>query len=182
VVVVFLSVTLSAFAQDRAAAPTYSEGEYWEYKVTREGLPALSDQLDSGVYRVEFKKGEIEADEVFWGARASIYNSLSEQKWFNFPLHVGKKWSFRYFWERARGGGTWQYPELVVDGLETVTTPAGTFKAFKITREEGQRSYIYWYSPGTKSVVNFYYKREHLGTGEITKITWELTAYKVHKK
>ena len=172
--------------QDRAGAPAYFDGEYWEYNVklvsdTRQGTS--SDRLEEAIYRVEIKDGKIEVDEVFSRGNASIHDPLSKHKWFDFPLSVGKKWKYRYHRQRGRKGkARWRFPGLVVAGLETITTPAGTFSAFKITREETQGSYAYWYSPATKSVVKFEHKRYSGGDELRIHLITELIKYKVQKK
>ena len=172
--------------QDRASAPVYSDGEYWEYNVkmvsdTRPGTN--TERLEEDIYRVKIKDGKIEVDEAFSEGNASIHDPSSRHKWLDFPLSVGKKWKYRYQRQRGRKGkARWRFPGLVVAGLETITTPAGTFSAFKITRKEERGSYAYWYSPATKSVVKIEYKR-YSGDDELRvhRIT-ELVKYKVQEK
>ena len=170
--------------QDRADTPAYTDGEYWEYNVkivtdTRGG--SRSDRLEEGTYRVEIKGGAIEADEVFSRGNVSVHGLSSKHKWLEFPLSVGKKWKYKYHRQRRRKA-RWLYPEVEVVSLETVTTPAGSFSAFKITREERRRSFAYWYSPTTKSVVKFEYTRYNRdGEVRIHRIT-ELMKYKVQKE
>jgi len=182
-----LFVVSVVVGQDRASTPAYSDGEYWEYNVkivsdTRGGGGgSRSDRLEEGTYRVEIKGGAIEADEVFSRGNVSVHGLSSEHKWLEFPLSVGKKWKYKYHRQRRRKG-RWLYPEVEVVSLETVTTPAGSFSAFKITREERRRSYEYWYSPATKSVVKIEYKRYSGGDElRVHRIT-ELVKYKVQEK
>ncbi len=183
IVVGFLATPLTVFGQNEAFAPTYNEGERWEYdvKVDFKGQGYRSDKLESGVYRVEIKNGEIDGDEVFLRGRATIYDSSAEHKWLDFPLQIGKKWSYRYFREEGKRG-RWETPEVTVVGLETVTTKAGSFRAFKIAIEEEHRSSVYWYSPKTKSAVKFYRERYHRRIDETSKMTSELSAYSVQEK
>jgi len=107
----------------------------------------------------------------------TLYDPSSKHKWFEFPFQVGKKWKYRYRWRKR-----WLNPEVKVVSVEKVTTPAGTFQAFKVERKERNRSFIYWYSPQTKSVVKYHFERYHRKIDETSTITSELVTYKVHKK
>jgi uncharacterized caspase-like protein len=99
---------------------------------------------------------------------APAEKAKSEAPWervLNFPLYVGKKWQDEY-----KGMGADEVPRhyrnsYEVQKIETVTTPAGTFSAFKIHRnftatglQKNQDQY-YWYAPDAKVVVKLW----HLG-------------------
>lgn len=95
-----------------------------------------------------------------------------------FPLGVGKSWSFSYKFQSK--------PQTVVDvkqtatvtGWETVKVPAGTFKALKIEHTgtyvatedsnqwSGRITEVYWYAPAAQRVVAQEY-RDTTGTGKI---------------
>lgn len=109
----------------------------------------------------------------------------SEAPWeraLNFPLYVGKKWQDEY-----KGMGADEVPRhyqnsYEVEKIETVTTPAGTFSAFKIHRnfiatglQKSQDQY-YWYAPDAKVVVKLW----HVGdfkTKDGREIKNELVSY-----
>jgi hypothetical protein len=86
----------------------------------------------------------------------------AKDQYFNFPLWVGKKWG------GAERLGRWRDSHCVVTGIETVTTPAGNFDAYRIERfvlmfVETDNVYdteVYFYSPQTRSIVKYEYKRE----------------------
>ena len=175
---VVLFMVSVAVGQDRAGTPAYSDGEYWEYNVKkvsdiRQGTG--SRRLEEGIYRVKIKDGAIKVYVPFKRGNASIHDPSTLHKWLDFPLHVGKKWNYRYQGRRE----LWHHPELVVVSLETVTTPAGTFSVFKITRDEKGRSYVYWYSPATKSVVKGDYKKYNNYDELMFHYTRELIKYNV---
>jgi len=100
-----------------------------------------------------------------------------------FPLSVGQKWSYEYRWT-SRGAKRIQPRsiEVNVSGVEQVTTPAGSFKAFKIVKQEiwvmgkqagggqGSESTTYFYSPDTKSVIKSSYVNENGARREIELI------------
>jgi hypothetical protein len=102
---------------------------------------------------------------------------------FRWPLEVGKEWqiSSKAFF---RGDPLYASVNVTVKGVDVVTTPAGTFKAFRIEQEwirklpnagmswsQGWRNTL-WYSVDAKSVVKF---ESNARGGQ----TWELTAYSV---
>lgn len=83
---------------------------------------------------------------------------------FKFPLSAGQKWSYSYQ-AKAIGAKKIQLRQVdfSVTGPEQVATAAGTFRAFKVTKEEtggGQRHAwvtIHYWSPETNSVVRSSY-------------------------
>lgn len=86
----------------------------------------------------------------------------AETQYYNFPLWVGKEWKG---WRRLGG---WRDSHATVTGIETVTTPAGAFEAYRIERiiwmfvgtDNVYDTHIYFYSPQTRSVLKYDYKRE----------------------
>jgi hypothetical protein len=83
----------------------------------------------------------------------------------NFPLFIGKKWQNETQGEGADGilrtfKNNWE-----VEKIETVDSPAGQFRAWKIHRNftapnmRQTRDQYYWYAPDVKIVV----KLEHVG-------------------
>ena len=80
------------------------------------------------------------------------------EKRLEFPLFVGKKWNDEFDgWSRK--GVRHFINEYIVDKYETISTKAGSFKAFKIIRRgsipkkswKGKEEY--WYSPEAKRIV-----------------------------
>jgi hypothetical protein len=88
----------------------------------------------------------------------------------DFPLYLGKKWSYRYtaFTFPSRRSNDFLI-ELSVVGIEDVEVPAGKFKAYKVKSDstvlltpEARLAYgkdtsgvsYYWYSPDAKIFVN----------------------------
>jgi hypothetical protein len=107
----------------------------------------------------------------------------SEWKLYEFPLEVGRKWTFSaagLFWNNVNHYNF----ACKVEAYEDVTTRAGTFKAFRITRdvtitanrpmESRSKTFSWttteWFSPAAKAAVKWTStKPEHSD--------WELTAY-----
>ena len=79
----------------------------------------------------------------------------------NFPLTVGKQWTRDYKGTYIGSSRTMaRKVTYEVKGIEQVTTPAGTFRAFKLESDDraAPRDFWvtnYWYSPETKSIVKF---------------------------
>jgi len=78
----------------------------------------------------------------------------------SFPLFVGKKWSSEKTYLMGRDGEFYHFQfTYIVKAYETVTTPAGSFQAFRLLRKHrnldkglsGTREF--WYSPEVKAIV-----------------------------
>lgn len=109
-------------------------------------------------------------NKVYWFAPALVVQESSAgaygsqlKPWTLWPLAVGKKISGRY--DGAGAGpydGSWLY-EVTVDGYEKVTTKAGTFDVFAVTRKEEALSHSFkstlrhWYAPEIGVVVKYSY-------------------------
>lgn len=97
------------------------------------------------------------------GLRELVGVAQSDDPDFKFPLSAGQKWSYSY---QARAVGAkkpiQRQVEIKVSGPEQVATSAGTFKAFKITKEDWMASKnnwvtIHYWIPETNSVVKSSY-------------------------
>ena len=92
-----------------------------------------------------------------------------EPKFLSFPLAVGKKWSFKYnFANKTNQSKGRSQLDAEVVAYEKVTTPAGSFDAFRIeakgfwnndsSRSNGRSKSVYWYAPSARSVVRTEYE------------------------
>lgn len=98
---------------------------------------------------------------------------------FQWPLQVGKQWSSTFTWidsgepeRRSTVIDVW-----VVEAHEDVKTPAGTFKAFKVSRREIESGawQEFWYSPQVKSWVKI-----RAGGGPDGEFEEVLSSYSTH--
>ncbi|HEY1267361.1 MAG TPA: hypothetical protein VGH16_08905 [Candidatus Binatia bacterium] len=157
-------------------APDYNkQGGTWTYRVVHKMFSGTSrSDIDYGDYEVRIRNGKYtrrrsDTDRRPLPSRTWLYSMLptstlleSKQQYFNFPLWVGKDWKGWTFL------GRWQDSHQTVTGMETVTTPAGTFETYRIERRfvmfvDIRNLYdteIYYYSSQTRSVVKYEYKRE----------------------
>ena len=156
--------------------PDYTkQGGTWTYRVSHNMFTGgYRSDMDYGDYEVRIRNGKyerrrIDGDKRPLGPRTWLYAMLpistlleSKERFFNFPLWVGKEWKGWTFL------GRWQDSIQTVTGLETVTTPAGTFETYRIERRMVMfvnirnlyDTEVYFYSPQTRSVVKYDYKRE----------------------
>ena len=185
---IFLATLAVLFAQEQVAAPVYKDGDYWWYRIAGRiyELTIIAGKLKIFDPKPD-QKIEVE------GQQAELLGNLigagqGQKEFLEFPLSVGKKWTARYDTGKhvPTKRGTQEVMISVlnqVTGIEDVTTPAGSFRAFKIERREIAKnrevmSGSVYYSPETRSVVKYEYGRPSEATRVIepTKVI-ELTKY-----
>jgi hypothetical protein len=100
-------------------------------------------------------------DFLFDSSGRKVKNTGPLRKLFDFPLFVGKKWKdqTRSITPISKTEATF-ITDFQIEGVEEVTTPAGTFKTFKISYTQtvvspsrGSGWVRYWYSPRVKMWV-----------------------------
>lgn len=152
-----------------AERPTWTAGDSWTYRGRgRDGAYTVTRKvLREGVFEGR-DAYEIEAgDTRYWytkqlgylartqGGR-TVRRAIPPEDW-QWPLQVGKSWSATITWvdsgdqeQRFVLTGVW-----TVEAYEEVKTPAGTFKAFKVSRREIESgaSQEFWYSSAVKGWV-----------------------------
>jgi hypothetical protein len=170
-----------------AERPRWAAGDSWTYRGTGRGGPYTITRrvLREGVFD-DHEAYEIQAGESrYWYTKQlgylarvtgerTVRRAVPPEDW-QWPLQVGKSWSATVTWvdgiaqdQRFVLTGVW-----TVDAYEEVTTPAGTFKAFRVSRRELQSGaeQEFWYSAAVKGWVKL--------RGADASGTWEeeLTAY-----
>jgi hypothetical protein len=174
-VVVFFRVG-TVFSQDQVPAPAFKEGDTWLFNIARE-TSASSTLSTHGMYELKFTKGNLKLYEVNGDQRdemtitsdgpaqglLALVGKSEQRPILKFPFSVGQKWTYQY---RITSPGE-RRPhnrsvEVNVAGIETVSTSAGVFKAYKLqTRESwlsgrsnvGGTESTYFYSPDTGSMI-----------------------------
>jgi hypothetical protein len=167
------------FAQEQAPAPVHKEGDTWQFNIFRKGQVASSTELNEGMYEVSVTQGIVKLYQIDGGQKIEkpiepdrptqafvrlIGKSDNQRPTVKFPLSVGQKWTYEYeFRPVASKLNQRRSAEVNVVGIEQVTTPAGSFKAYKLIRNEnwargwrgslGSGTTTYFYSPETKSIV-----------------------------
>ena len=168
-----------AFAQEQAPAPSFKEGDNWQVNITRKGQFVSSSEQLTGIYELAFSQGKVKLYEVSGNQKTelemkpdgptegllTVVGQSEQRPQLKFPLSVGQKWTYEY---KTRPPGFKQDQnrsvEVSVTGMEQVTTPAGSFKAYKLVRTESwlrqgkqtgwtSNTVTYFYSPETRSIV-----------------------------
>jgi hypothetical protein len=168
--------TVIVLAQEQTAAPVHKEGDNWQFNISRKGQVGSSTDQNEGMYEISVAQGVVKLYEVNGSQKNEIpiesegptqgllrlVGKSDLRPELKFPLAVGQKWSYEY---ETRGGrrGQRRSAEVNVVGMEQVTIPAGTFKAYKLVRSEswstgpsgtrGGNTTTYFYSPETRSIV-----------------------------
>ncbi len=193
-----LIMTLSSNAEGTAAQPVFTVGDSWElhridgYSNSESSHWRLTVKELSGDL-VTFNGTNKKSDYTY--SRLSNYNPI---KWidkaagtkevremFHWPLTPGEVWDYSYTDSEKHALTT----HVAVGDWETVSTPAGTFKAIKLTltgrwlnssNKSGNWQEIDWYAPDARWIVRTEYK-DYLSSSSKVYNWWseELMSYKL---
>ena len=164
-------------AQDQVPPPVFKDGDTWQINISRKGQIASSTDVNEGLYEIVFAQGKVQVFSVS-GTEKTVVDTSPESTGegllgaigknerrpdLKFPLSIGQKWDYQLV---VRPAGSRQdqrrSAEVTVVGQDQVTTPAGTFKAYKLVRSESwtvgrggmnSSTSTYFYSPETRSIV-----------------------------
>jgi hypothetical protein len=166
-----------------AERPHYSPGDYWVFvnKTRPKELRHTYLQEEEGKY-VFTLNGSDRTTHFYFTSDIKRAPKGYPGAIIAFPLHVGKKWDYRF--ERRENIGGPQTKAILaehrVEDYEKVTVPAGTFDAYKITVyiEAVQtrkmltmpEKMYFWYSPVAKQLIKRINRK---------KVTWELKEYDI---
>jgi hypothetical protein len=88
-----------------------------------------------------------------------VARATPPQPWFNWPLEVGKRWQYQGVYEAQELKDPIRDSYQVVE-VESVTVPAGTFRAYRIVREVNSAVVDeYWYAPDVRWYVKWVGRR-----------------------
>lgn len=185
IVVLCVLVALEISYGQQAEAPVYKDESSWRVmlEVVQKGYsrtgqcdekyPEYLVKWEQGKPRVYGVRGKNEEEIDCPSIPRDLLNiSPDEMGWLNFPLSLGKAWSFRYL---SSFSGRWQDSENKVTAWEKVRTPKGEFEAFKIERvvNPGLHYYI-WYSPAAKAIIVFQ-RRATLSDRTVTLVDFNIS-------
>jgi hypothetical protein len=171
--------TAVVFAQEQAPAPSFKEGDTWQFNISRKGQIASSTDQIEGMYELSVTQGAVKLYDINGGQKNEkpiepdgrtggllrLVGKNDQRPDLKFPLSVGQKWTYEYVTRPPGSKSNIQRSaEINVAGMEQVTTPAGSFKAYKLIRSEswsvgsrygqtGTSTSTYFYSPETRSIV-----------------------------
>lgn len=176
-----------------AQAPTFKTGDTWTFRIVDKFHGGVSSTKPvNGDFEITFRGQSRRIFELDGTTkrRVAIANAgalrlmiptvqliNARSRYFQFPLTVGKKWEGTLI-----GGKTPLTAEYNVRGIETITTPAGSFQTFKIEQQvSGIRTFpgigtiigyslttVYFYSPLSRSIVKYHYQYEYSDSAEPT--------------
>ncbi len=111
-------------------------------------------------------KGRWSKEEKRWSRRAKPHNGS-----FQTPLWVGKSYPANYYFKRYGGWSGQVRTKVKIEGWETVTVPAGTFKALKIVQGNKHFKSTNWYVPALSSMVKWHVKnKKGVRSGELVRL------------
>jgi hypothetical protein len=150
----------------------------WQINISRKDQVASSTAQNEGAYELVYTQGKVKVFEVNGSQKTEIevqpdspaegllgaIGKNPKRPDLKFPLSIGQKWEYQLV---VRPAGSRQdqrrSAEVTVMGQEQVTTPAGSFKAFKLIRSESwsvgraggtnSSTSTFYYSPETRSIV-----------------------------
>jgi hypothetical protein len=177
--VAFFWSTAAVLAQEQVPTPVFKEGDTWQFNITHKNWVASSTEYLEGVHELTFTQGNVKIFQISGSQKneiaikpdgetqvlLTVLGKSTQLPDLKFPFSVGQKWSYDYE-TRLPGAPRDQRRsvEVNVTGMEQVTMPAGSFKAYKLVRSTswsgtgrlatrtGSTS-TYFFSPEIKSVV-----------------------------
>ena len=179
ILISFCSLLCSAQALTRADRPEVKVGDSWVQQSSNPRTGEKSPELTLTVREVtadnvvvETNTGQRRTYTRDWNIIETksgdtvTFSAKPNSTLYQFPLEVGKKWEAQWETTSTRQTTRWQ-GKTQVEGVETVTVPAGTFQAFKIRFEgyyngyqqiggaswTGVRKETFWYSPDAKRTI-----------------------------
>lgn len=100
-------------------------------------------------------KGRWSKEDKRWDEKAKPHNGRYQN-----PLWVGKSYPAKYNFSRYKGWSGYVQTKVTVEGWETVTVPAGTFKALKIVQGNKNFKSTTWYVPSLRVNVKWHAKNK----------------------
>ena len=171
--------TAIVLAQEQLPAPSFKEGDTWQINISRQGQVGSSTDQTEGLYEIVYTQGGVRVFKMEGGQKTEVdtapdspgegllgaIGKNARRPDLKFPLSMGQKWNYEVM-VRPVGARRDQRrsAEVAVVGQEQVTTPAGSFKAYKLVRSESWSSTgmagggasstsTFFYSPETRSIV-----------------------------
>jgi hypothetical protein len=159
-----------AWAQEKCEAPSWNIGDKWTYRdVTGSTFTDQVVRIEEDLFILKteglrylwgFDKKTLNSRFLIEESGRKIKNTSSFRKLYDFPIFVGKKWTYTSTDRDPVANMEVTYiSDLKIEGIEDITTPAGTFKAYrfhlKLTNMgAGMSGWMrLWYSPEAKKWV-----------------------------
>ena len=186
----------AAWTQEKVEAPVWNIGDQWTFKRV-DGQTFFQEVVDvkEDLFIVKvggerdlsaYDKKTLNIKYIIEESGRQLKSTSNRRRLFDFPISVGKKWVDTTTAVPVGGRTEVTYVnEFKIEGVEEVTTPAGTFKAYKIYYNQknmasGNTGWVlYWYASDAKMWV----KREAEKTDLWVRVGWaqnaELVSYRI---
>ena len=191
-VVLALAIIASPAVAQKADRPTVKVGDEWQfmlYNVVPVQKPnvawVITSVSPSGIAGTWNGKPLTLTPDL--NIVESPTRKFSDRRVLNFPLEIGKSWTYANQVETKTDQGDWRMDaNVTVAAYEKVTVPAGRFDAYRIEAKGkwGQQgaagagamefTETSWYAPSARAVVKEVYR--DASAGEMVR---ELTSYKL---
>ena len=165
------------FAQEQA--PAFKDGDTWRFNISRKGQISTSTEQNDGVYELVVSQAAVRLYQVEGDQKTELdikpdgptqallrlVGKSNQRPDLKFPLSQGQKWTYQFVTRPpASKFDQRRSAEVNVAGTEEVTTPAGSFKVYKLIKTESwtvgsvrgtgnSSTTTYFYSPETRSIV-----------------------------
>ena len=169
------------------SAPAYKAGQQWAYRRVdlwrKEETERFRQELafeEAGRWMVRWtilnsddpvRRGSITGELLDPASQSFADSRMSgRNEPLRFPLSPGKSWSFEYGFQSQPGRQIRVTQTATVKGWETVSVPAGSFRALRVEHAgrytandwgyvwSGTIREVYWYAPSARRVVMREYK------------------------
>ena len=187
-----LLASQAAYAQV-AQVPAIRPGDRWRF-VEYYSVPAREPNREWVITSVE--GGEIRGTEngapLLFTSDLNVIDSprnwYSNPRWLQFPVEVGKRWSFSTEWLlKSKGSKGSASVEVEVLAHEPVTVVAGEFTAFKLVARSrlagtspigsiydgSVATTTYWYAPAARGVVRWEFHNPYMGRSTVELVTMD---------
>ena len=108
--------TAIVLAQEQAPAPSFKEGDTWQFNISRKGQIASSTDQNDGMYELSVTQGAVKLYDVNGGQKNEIpiqpdgptqgllrlVGKSDQRQDLKFPLSVGQKWTYEYETQTCR--------------------------------------------------------------------------------
>jgi hypothetical protein len=189
-----MAIVQSVVAQT-ADVPDVRVGDRWQFAVYYT-VPTTQPSREWSVVAVDgetirgLENGEPLVLTRTLGVRDSPRDSQSNPRPLDFPLKVGKRWTYSSDWKfkpkNSNGGAD---VEVEVVAYEKLRVPAGELDAFKLrsverTRGrspvgsiyEGETVRTYWYAPAARAIAKIESRNPYLGPSTVELVSFDLAA------
>lgn len=180
VLALFYFLVSSAFSQEHVPAPVYRDGDWWRVKfetwrptgisvsgACSEAYGEYLVKIDGGEPKVFGIKGD-QPEEIDCPSIVSQVLGITKSGdiLLKFPMRLGLAWSGNFYRSIAGLRGAWVDAQYEVQSWEKITTPKGTFEAYKIVKTITGRQFTgpgpsspqiwtYYYSPQLKAIIYY---------------------------